>query len=117
MKYRHYAPKAPVTVVFGTPEASAQYIADKLGAHTGVLCFDDCAQLFRGKAVVETFGPSDDEAQQAREVFDALRRFDDTDCTEIFAQCPPSRGIGLAVANRIKKAAGFHVIDLTEEQA
>ena len=117
MKYRHYAPKAPVTVVFGTPEASAQYIAQRLGQHTGVLCFDDCAQLFCGKAVVETFGPSDDEAQQAREVFDALRRFDDTDCTEIFAQCPPSRGIGLAVANRIKKAAGFHVIDLTEEQA
>lgn len=117
MKYRHYAPKAPVTVVFGTPEASAQYIAQRLGQHTGVLCFDDCAQLFCGKAVVEMFGPSDDEAQQAREVFDALRRFDDTDCTEIFAQCPPSRGIGLAVANRIKKAAGFHVIDLTEEQA
>ena len=117
MKYRHYAPKAPVTVVFGTPEASAQYIADKLGVHTGVLCFDDCASLFHGKAVVETFGPSGDEAQQAREVFDALRRFDDTDCTEIFAQCPPSRGIGLAVANRIKKAAGFHVIDLTEGDA
>ena len=39
------------------------------------------------------------------------------DSEKVFAQCPPSRGIGLAVANRIKKAAGFHVIDLTEEQA
>lgn len=50
MKYRHYAPKAPVTVVFGTPEASAQYIAQRLGQHTGVLCFDDCAQLFCRKS-------------------------------------------------------------------
>lgn len=117
MKYRHYAPKAPVTVVFGTPKESADYIYAQLGENCGVLCFDDCAEQFRGKAVVETFGPSDDEAEQAREVFDALRRFDETDCTEIYAQCPPSAGIGLAVANRIKKAAGFHIIDLTEGKA
>lgn len=114
MKYRHYAPKAPVTVIFGEPEASAQHIFAQLGENSGVLCFDDCADMFRGHAVVETFGRSDDEAEQAREVFDALRRFDNTSVSEIYAQCPPSTGIGLAVANRIKKAAGFHVIDLTE---
>lgn len=117
MKYRHYAPKAPVTVVFGTPEKSADYIYAQLGENSGVLCFDDCAARFAGAAVVETFGPSDDPAEQAREIFDALRRFDETDCTEIYAQCPPSDGIGLAVSNRIKKAAGFHVIDLTEGKA
>ena len=115
MKYRHYAPKAPVTVVFGTPEASANYIYAQLGENSGVLCFDDCAPRFAGAAVVETFGPSDDAAEQAREIFDALRRFDTTDCTEIYAQCPPADGIGLAVSNRIRKAAGFHVIDLTED--
>ncbi|WP_435645624.1 L-threonylcarbamoyladenylate synthase [Butyricicoccus porcorum] len=117
MKYRHYAPKAPVTVVFGTPKTSADYIYAQLGENSGVLCFDDCAARFQNAAVVETFGPSDDPEEQAREVFDALRRFDETDCTEIYAQCPPSDGIGLAVANRIKKAAGFHIIDLTEEEA
>lgn len=115
MKYRHYAPKAPVTVVFGTPKASADYIYAQLGENSGVLCFDDCASQFMGKAVIQTFGPSDDAQEQAREVFDALRRFDETDCTEIYAQCPPAAGIGLAVSNRICKAAGFHVIDLTED--
>ena len=114
MKYRHYAPKAPVTVVFGSPADSAAYIVSQLGENSGVLCFDDCAAQFCGKAVVETFGRSNDEAEQAREVFDALRRFDTTDVTEIYAQCPPATGIGLAVSNRITKAAGFHVIDLTE---
>ncbi|MDO4174260.1 MAG: L-threonylcarbamoyladenylate synthase [Eubacteriales bacterium] len=117
MKYRHYAPNAPVTVVVGPAQASADYIYAQLGENSGVLCFDECAQQFSGKAVVETFGPAEDKEEQAREVFDALRRFDDTDCTEIFAQCPSASGIGLAVANRIKKAAGFHVVDLTEGEA
>ena len=49
-------------------------------------------------------------------MFDALRAFDSTDVTEIFAQCPDETGLGLAVANRLKKAAGFHVIDADQEQ-
>ncbi len=116
MKYRHYAPKAPVTVVFGSPKASADYIYAQLGENFGVLCFDDCAARFAGRAVVETFGRSDDPEEQAREVFDALRRFDQTSVTAIFAQCPPATGIGLAVANRIQKAAGFHTITLMEDK-
>ena len=49
---------------------------------------------------------------QAREVFDRLRAFDETDVRQIWAQCPSDEGLGLAVANRIKKAAGFAVIEL-----
>ncbi len=49
---------------------------------------------------------------QAREVFDRLRAFDDTSVTQIWAQCPSDEGLGLAVANRIKKAAGFSVIEI-----
>lgn len=118
MKYRHYAPKAPVTVVLGTPEQTTAYICEQMKClpqeHFGVLAYTDCAEAFRSSAVVEPFGNSDDMAEQAREVFDALRRFDSTPCTRIFAQCPPSVGIGLAVANRIKKAAGFRIIDLSQ---
>ena len=57
-------------------------------------------------------GSQFDLAAQAREVFDRLRAFDDTDVTQIWAQCPSDEGLGLAVANRIKKAAGFAVIQL-----
>ena len=45
-------------------------------------------------------------------MFDRLRAFDDTDVKQIWAQCPSDEGLGLAVANRIKKAAGFSVIQL-----
>ncbi len=109
MKYRHYAPKAPVTVVTGAPEDSAREIARRAGPESGVICFDEYAHLFAGREV-HTLGPADDKAAQAQRVFDALRTFDASAVTEIFAQCPDNRGLGLAVGNRLKKAAGFHVV-------
>ena len=112
MKYRHYAPKAPVTVVRGDPQRTAEYIAKHIDGPTGVLCFDEYKNNFPTCAV-ECFGSQNDLAAQAREVFDRLRAFDDTDVQQIWAQCPSDEGLGLAVANRIKKAAGFHVIELT----
>ena len=54
-----------------------------------------------------------DKVAQARNVFDALRAFDGTDVTAIWSQCPDEGGIGLAISNRLNKAAGFHIIDLT----
>lgn len=116
MKYRHYAPKAPVTVVTGAPEKSAQEILRRMGAHSGIICFDEFAPAFAGHAV-QTLGPSGDKAAQAQRVFDALRAFDASPVTEIFAQCPDNRGLGLAINNRLKKAAGFHVIDADDETA
>lgn len=111
MKYRHYAPKAPVTVVRGAPDATAAYIRAHADAHTGVLCFDEYAEQFHG-LTVETFGSAHDLSAQAQRVFDRLRAFDDTAVTAILAQCPDDTGLGLAVANRIKKAAGFHIVEV-----
>ena len=110
MKYRHYAPKAPVTVFTGAPEASAREIARRVGPTTGVICFDEFVHLFPQQEV-HTLGPSNDKLAQAQRVFDALRTFDNSDVTEILAQCPDSRGLGLAVGNRLKKAAGFHIVE------
>ena len=110
MKYRHYAPHAPVTVVTGAPERSACRIQGLLSDTAGVICFDEYAPLFPGH-IIHNLGPAADKSAQARHVFDALRTFDGTDVTEIFAQCPDDGGLGLAVANRLKKAAGFHLID------
>lgn len=110
MKYRHYAPKAPVTAVTGAPNRSAAWIRGHIEAGAGVICFDEFAPLFEGH-IVHKLGRSGDKLTQAQHVFDALRTFDDTDVTAIFAQCPDEGGLGLAVSNRLKKAAGFHVVD------
>lgn len=112
MKYRHYAPKAAVTVVAGPARRSAAYIQQHLPEGAGVICFDEYAPLFAGH-IVHHLGPADDKLAQAQHVFDALRTFDDTDVPEIYAQCPDESGLGLAVSNRLKKAAGFHVVDVS----
>lgn len=114
MKYRHYAPKAPVTVVTGPPERSAAYIAVHAKDEDGVICFDECLERFQqaGTRPVMALGPAADKREQARRVFDALRAFDHTDVPAIWAQCPDSKGIGLAIANRLNKAAGFHIVEV-----
>ena len=115
MKYRHYAPKAPVTVITGAPEKSAQEILHRAGPSSGIICFDEFADLFQGHEV-HTLGPAGDKLAQAQRVFDALRTFDASGVTEIYAQCPDNRGLGLAIGNRLKKAAGFHVVEADSER-
>jgi len=115
MAYRHYAPKAPVTVVAGDPEKSAAYIADHAGTGDGIICFDEYTDLFPEQATtkhVMDLGSASDMEEQARHIFDALRTFDHTQVPAIWAQCPDTCGIGLAVANRLNKAAGFHIIEV-----
>ena len=111
MKYRHYAPKAPVTVVTGEGEKSADYIARHAPKGAGVICFSEYRALFPGR-VIHDLGPEGDKSEQARRVFDALREFDATSVPEIYAQCPDDAGLGLAIGNRLKKAAGFHVVEV-----
>ena len=110
MKYRHYAPKAPVTVVTGAPEASAAEIVKRVKPGDGVICFDEYADLFPEQEV-QMLGHSGDKMTQAQRVFEVLRSFDNSKVSQIYAQCPDSRGLGLAVGNRLKTAAGFQVIE------
>lgn len=111
MKYRHYAPKAPVTVVAGEGAASAAYIAAHAAPGDGVICFDEYAGSF-SQQVVRTMGPARDKGEQARHIFDDLRAFDHTQVSAIWAQCPDGKGIGLAITNRLNKAAGFHIVEV-----
>ncbi len=115
MKYRHYAPKAPVTVVTGEPSKTAAYIAAHAGAGDGIICFDEFMSLFTSRSAIRPvmdLGPAGDKEEQARHIFDALRAFDHTCVPAIWAQCPDTAGIGLAIANRLNKAAGFHIVEI-----
>ena len=94
----------------GGAKVSARYLLTHAGEKSGIICFDEFARLFDGH-IVHPLGASDDKRAQAQHVFDALRTFDETNVGEIWAQCPDSKGLGLAIGNRLKKAAGFHVED------
>ncbi len=114
MKYRHYAPEAPVTVVTGEGENTARYILAHLEEGHGVICFDQWSSLFSGYTV-ETIGDAEDLEEQGRCIFHALRAFDSSKVTAIWAQCPSGEGLGLAIANRLNKAAGFHCVEVSDQ--
>lgn len=111
MKYRHYAPDAPLTVVQGPPHATAAYIAAHVRTGDGVLCFEEYRTRF-AHCTVHSLGGQEDVAAQAHRLFDCLRAFDAEGVSAIWAQCPCAQGLGLAIFNRIGKAAGFRTIVL-----
>ncbi len=112
MKYRHYAPRGTVTLIKG----AAKYAADYVNAHGGperkaVLCFDGERELYDAQTVIEIGGRHDYDTQAER-VFAALRAVDNDAIDTIFARCPEPEGVGLAVVNRLGKAAAHRVIEV-----
>ena len=95
----------------GEARCTAAYIQEKINDFSGVICFDEYRDFFPGHPV-QTIGPAADQAAQARRIFDALRAFDHLEVTDIWAQSPTDTGLGLAVTNRLNKAAGFHIIEV-----
>lgn len=111
MKYKHYAPKANVVIIKGSFEAYKDYVLSHLGADTVCLCFkDDVPKLKEVKTVV--FGKEDDPLSQAHRVFDALREVDEAGAKTVYARFPEMDGIGLAVFNRLVRAAAFNIIEV-----
>ncbi len=110
MKYKHYAPTARVVLVRGTPEAYRRYVNGNACGGVMALCFDgEEAGL---SVPYLTYGRRDDPAEQAQRVFEALRLLDERGAQLAYTACPSPEGIGLAVYNRLLRAAGFEVIAL-----
>lgn len=115
MKYRHYAPRAKVIAITGNDRAVIGYINKNLKnktEKTGVLCYTGEEKKFKNADMVISYGKKKQPVTLTQNLFDALRAFDETDVQLIFARCPGTKGLGLAVSNRIMKAAGFERIDL-----
>ncbi len=117
MKYKHYAPRSQVVLLEGEDDAFVSFTAKKKGC--GVLCYDGQAERIRAarpaedEAIIKTFGRQERREEQAHGLFAMLRAFDDEDFTgTVYAPMPEKDGIGLAVFNRLIKAAGFHVVKL-----
>ncbi len=108
MKYKHYAPKARVTIVKGDFEKYKKFI---LAQKTSVcaVCFEGEGKYFEN--AIE-YGVENDGSSQAHGLFDALREVDESGCETAFVRCPSISGVGLAVYNRLIRSAAFRVIDL-----
>lgn len=108
MKYKHYAPKAKVVIVNADKKEYEKFVNAQKGAFA--LCFDD-DEVTIPKV---TFGRENDDLSQAKELFDALRELDEMGAKKVYARIPHKDGVGMAVYNRLIRAAAFCIIDLTK---
>ena len=115
MKYRHYAPKEPVYLLEGNAVELLPALVGKAvaaGLKVGVLCDAAMsAQLKQQEGILLSCGGESREALAA-DLFYLLRDFDRTKPDVILAQGVSEDGIGLAIMNRLRKAAGYQIITL-----
>lgn len=117
MKYKHYAPRARVILVRGSDEkyitfVNRIYARDKSVA---AMCYDEDKPRLSAPCV--TIGAKDDEEAQAQALFDALRAVDEIDGVKtVYAHCPSAEGVGMALYNRLIRAAAFEVITLPSKR-
>lgn len=106
MKYKHYAPKAQVVIVDAEKEVYENFVNSSENAFA--LCFEG------DNVTVDkvTYGRENDDLSQARELFDALRQLDEMGAKKVYARIPHTTGVGMAVYNRLIRAAAFKIIDL-----
>ncbi len=112
MKYTHYAPKTKLVLVDASAEKYIAYvneIAEK-NKEVAALCFEGEQHALNCKAV--TYGEIENSKAQAQNLFSSLRELDELCKKTAYAHCPNSEGIGLAVYNRILRAAAFRVVQL-----
>jgi len=115
VKHKHYAPDAKVVVVEGELRDVVEKVAEltKFYKHrdskVGVLCTDETAQCYDAD-VVKSLGSRSDLADVARNLFRLLREFDLERVDVIVAEGLQLQGLGLAVMNRLRKAAGYDIV-------
>ena len=110
MKYKHYAPKADVTLLNGTFEQFKAYVDAHADQNPSCLCFTGEAEKL-GVPCVE-YGREGDGADQAKHIFRSLRALDEQGDAVVYARCPQKDGLSMAVYNRLIRAAAFRVIEL-----
>ena len=110
MKYRHYAPKSPLVLLDGSNEdVLAFLIKEQQEKNCIVLCYDEeTAYLKKDNTIA--IGSSDDLATQAKRLFSALRQADTMNGEIIYAHLPSTDGLGLALYNRMIRAAAHTVM-------
>lgn len=103
MKYKHYSPKADVFIIDARGDKFAEYCRangdDKTlflscGEREGFLDYGETSEL------------------QARRLFSLLRLSDEKGAERVFVEMPSKEGVGLAVYNRLLRAAGFKIISV-----
>jgi L-threonylcarbamoyladenylate synthase len=118
MKHRHYAPRAQVIVVEGGIPAVQAKVKELIkfygrkGFKVGVMATDETLATYKAD-VLRSLGSRFNLAIVAQNLFRLLRELDAEDVGIIIAEGVPTEGLGLAVMNRLRKAASYHIIKVS----
>lgn len=115
MKYKHYAPKADLTLVEGQTDAVVESInrltkeKQAIGQKVGVIATDETLARYSSDYTV-SIGARSDEDAIARHLYKILREFDDLNIDIIYSESFATPRIGQAIMNRLLKAAGHQIL-------
>ena len=114
MKYKHYAPKTPFYLLAGDLKSRINYIKSKK-EDAVVLCYEeevvDFSQIVSTEFILN-IGKKDDTATQAHRLFTFLRDADAMNVAAVYAELPSTNGMGMALYNRMIRAAAHQIIQL-----
>ena len=105
MKYKHYAPSADITIIKSDFETFKKLCESE--ENITALVFDGEEKELSCPAI--SYGDENDGYSQSARLFDALRELDEINARKVYARCPDTKGMGLAVYNRLIRAAGFKI--------
>lgn len=108
MKYKHYSPKAEIYIIKSSFEDFREYVLSDYKQGDAVMIFD--GEEIDGDIPIVYYGNTSE--RQAQRIFSALRECDEIGARRVFARCPETSGVGLAVYNRLLRAAAFRVIEI-----
>lgn len=120
MKYTHYAPKAPLTLIHGKPEMLAEAFTKKIregkstGKKVGVIVSRGLAEKLKEDLpaeVIAVYGTQGNYQEIAAHLYEALRSFDHKDVDILLGEATEEDGLGLAIMNRFRKSAGGRIIE------
>lgn len=111
VKYKHYSPNAKVIMVKATSQDFAKYVNFNYSPGVIALCFDEDISYLKIPYI--SYGSMKDSSEQARNIFDRLRQTDEINARLVYAHFHENDEISIAVYNRLIRAAGFEIVDLT----
>ncbi len=117
MKYRHYAPKAPLKIIKGdlnkTIEKINEMVQNYIDAQkkVGIIATDETIDNYK-KGDVVSIGSRKDLNTIAHNLFYVLRSFDEKNVDLILSEAFEEKDMGVAIMNRLKKSAGYDIINL-----
>ncbi|MDO4340355.1 MAG: L-threonylcarbamoyladenylate synthase [Eubacteriales bacterium] len=120
MKYRHYAPKADLSIVEGPTEAVVAAIngyasdAEQAGRQVGIIATDETMEQYP-KGIVKSIGSRAEEETIAHHLYEVLREFDRCQVSAIYSEAFYTPRMGQAIMNRLLKAAGHKVIKVSQD--